>query len=534
MKSRYPVVAHWSLIVEIFRDDERAVDLEACGIYPPRQGPMLGDDHRSKSEGDSDGTTGGRGEPLQSEEISSVELEIELVPVPGSKFEFELAPGINPAPALELELELEASDDSQIETPLELASFYDVETSVEAESRPISESVSSAAPSPPPNRGPGDEKKEIAPSPPNASAPRVGRGAGLAVALFVLAGVSWAVAGYARTRRGLPGSEGEIDAGSTDGSLSPYADRVRDETSAAATDAEEMVTEEARVGTDSELVEDENGPPLDTSQTTFDSTWRETIDSPIVVTYTVRHGGSIKNVANLFKIFHHEIRSLNGSYALEQNLSSKTKVVVWRAKDGHKSASIGFPAAGSLEGAVPMMEGPGRILKATPWKCWGTIETVSTLDAILREWEHRKPGGQPVLVGNMSAPMGGKLSPHRSHQSGRDVDLSYIQIENPKEELNWREMSKSNLDAGRTWDLLKLLVESRRVQAIFIDSKIQKLLYRDAVANRRIAKTRLSRWIEYPRQPGTTSAIIRHVPGHRDHIHVRFKCSDGDRGCKSR
>jgi murein endopeptidase len=261
--------------------------------------------------------------------------------------------------------------------------------------------------------------------------------------------------------------------------------------------------------------------------------WTEQARAPKEVTYTVRHGGSIKNVANLFKIFHHEIQALNPGVDLERALPPQTRVVVYRKPEGAQSESVGLPSAGSLEGGVPMPEGPGRQLKAIPWKAWATEHTVALLDRVLRQWS-AEGHAQPVLVGNMSARTGGRLDPHSTHQSGRDVDLGYPQKLPAGEELNWREMSDANLDRDETWALLKLLVSSGEVEAIYIDRSIQKLLYDHAVATGLMSKRALREWMEYPRGSGTAGTLIQHVKGHIDHMHVRFECQPDEPRCKSR
>ncbi|MEZ4383079.1 MAG: hypothetical protein R3A79_17260, partial [Nannocystaceae bacterium] len=125
--------------------------------------------------------------------------------------------------------------------------------------------------------------------------------------------------------------------------------------------------------------------------------------------------------------------------------------------------------------------------------------------------------------------------PHSTHRSGRDVDLSYPQKIVPgEEEYNWREMNERNLDAERTWALLELLVESGEVELVLIDSKLQKLLYDFAVKTGRVPKGELGFWLEYPRSPGSVDTIVRHHPGHVDHLHARFKCQPAEGRCKSR
>lgn len=276
---------------------------------------------------------------------------------------------------------------------------------------------------------------------------------------------------------------------------------------------------------DAEALREEDTPPPG---------WLDGLELPDVVRYEIRRGGSMKNVANLFKIYHHEITALNPGVDLEAELAPGTKLVVYEKKDGARSESIGFPSSGSLEGAVPMLAGRGRELKAIPWKSWGTAHTVATLDRILDQWAERGSGVQPILVGNLSAREGGRLEPHSTHQSGRDVDLGYLQKLPKGEELNWREMTAANLDAAETWKLLQLLRESKKVEVVFIDRGIQKLLYDWALANGSPSKGALRRWMEYPRPAPVSGAFIQHVNGHTDHLHVRFACTADEPRCKSR
>jgi hypothetical protein len=276
----------------------------------------------------------------------------------------------------------------------------------------------------------------------------------------------------------------------------------------------------------------ERGPPE--GSLLAGKVWPQDYVAPEVVHYTIKRGGSMKVVANLYKIFHHEIEALNPGVSLEREQPPSTKVVVYKRKPGVLSQSVGQPGSGKVEGAMPMVDGPGRILKHTPWKGWATTTTVATLDLVLREWERRYPNRQPILIGNMSARDGGPLKPHSSHQSGRDVDLSYPQIWDRKEELNWRTMGAHNLDRELTWSLLELLRETGGVEVVLIDSKLQKLLFEYALETQRYDEKTLENWLEYPRSPGAGDPLVRHVRGHEDHIHVRIKCTDAETRCESR
>ncbi len=264
--------------------------------------------------------------------------------------------------------------------------------------------------------------------------------------------------------------------------------------------------------------------------------WAEQLELPKTVKYTVRFGGSLVRVANLFKIYHHEIQALNPGVDPERELPPGTKVVVYKGEGapGEGGESVDYAGAGSISdpGGIPMVEGPGRIPKATPWKTFAIAETIAVMDLALRRWAKR-PGAQKVLVGNMSQRGGGRLKPHSTHQSGRDVDIGYIQKWDGKEELNWRKMNAQNLDPGETWALLQTFVGTGAVEVIFIDRGLQKLLHEYARAQG-VTEAALEPWMEYPRRTGEGAPMIQHVAGHDDHIHVRFACPPGQDRCKSR
>lgn len=254
-------------------------------------------------------------------------------------------------------------------------------------------------------------------------------------------------------------------------------------------------------------------------------------NAPNRVVYTVQRGGSLRNVANLYKLQHSEIARLNPGIKLDKQLRRGAKVVVYKRRRGVKSASVGYPDRGTLVGAVPMLEGPGRSLRAIPWKRWGTAHTVTTMDRLFRRW-HRIEPKYPILVGNMSVRRGGRLSPHKSHRSGRDADLGYVQKRGLYKEYNWRVMSARNLDVARTWKLLQTMLASGRVERIFMDAGLERLIYRYARRHPGKYRRYLRKWFSSAK--GSRKAVIQPARGHRDHMHVRFRCAPADKRCRSR
>lgn len=248
------------------------------------------------------------------------------------------------------------------------------------------------------------------------------------------------------------------------------------------------------------------------------------------ITYTISRGGTLRNVANLYKLYHHEIAQLNPALDPDRELEPQTEVVVFRDL-GRPSESVGYPHEGEIENALPMLEGPGRKITAERWKTWATRHTIGQLDQVLRRWAELEPKAPPVLVGNLSSRAGGPLAPHKSHQSGRDVDLSYITKWNGKDRVNWQHVTAENFDPELTWRLIKLITQDAQVEVIYMDRRIQRLLLEHAKRHGTIRRARLGNWLEVA--AGSEDALIRHVAGHQDHFHVRFSCPSGSRKCRS-
>lgn len=174
---------------------------------------------------------------------------------------------------------------------------------------------------------------------------------------------------------------------------------------------------------------------------------------------------------------------------------------------------------------MPQMAG---VFVVNPERAWGTPETIDLIELAVNETLALFPGSPDVIIGDISKRHGGPLPPHRSHRSGRDVDFSYF----PKIPLPshfFTKMTPITLDVERTWHFLETLLLTDRVQYIFIDRSLQKPLYEYVQMG--YSKERLSQWFQYPRSASTRQGVIRHVAGHSNHIHVRFKCPETDDRC---
>jgi penicillin-insensitive murein endopeptidase len=180
------------------------------------------------------------------------------------------------------------------------------------------------------------------------------------------------------------------------------------------------------------------------------------------------------------------------------------------------SMSLGLPNRGMLFNAVEFPESP-LWKRADPPHSWGTRESVEFVEYGIKKVNELFPDTPPLFVGDFSARSGGRLRPHKSHQSGRDVDIGYYYLD---QAVWYRRADSRNLDRARTWTLLKALITHAPVEYVFMDSRIQPLLKEYALAQGEDPE-----WLA--RVFGGTSKlgnpIVRHRSGHATHFHVRFE-----------
>jgi murein endopeptidase len=198
-----------------------------------------------------------------------------------------------------------------------------------------------------------------------------------------------------------------------------------------------------------------------------------------------------------------------------------------------RGQSRGAPWDGKLKNAVQLPGGKGYHIRR-PHRAWGTTHAVTHVQRAVKAVRKRFPRVHTLAIGDFSAKKGGSISEHRSHQSGRDVDIGFYFKKQPKDYPdNFVGHDEAALDLAATWALLHAFARTadspNGVQAIFVDYKVQKRLYRWA-EDHGVPVDHLDRIFQYPDRDGT--GLIRHVKNHHDHFHIRFKCPENDSGCE--
>lgn len=197
--------------------------------------------------------------------------------------------------------------------------------------------------------------------------------------------------------------------------------------------------------------------------------------------------------------------------------------------------SLGHPWQGKLHDATELPAGDGYVIRR-PYRAFGTRTTVDFIHQALTDMRVQFPEVHVLAVGDISQEPGGQITQHRSHQSGRDVDIGLVYKHKPADfPANFVPATADNLDCEATYALLNEFAETTRedggAQMIFLDYNVQGLLYhwtKDHGEDDSI----LEHLFQYPNR-GSSSSLVRHIANHDNHMHVRFKCPSGDTSCSN-
>ncbi|MCA9652518.1 MAG: penicillin-insensitive murein endopeptidase [Myxococcales bacterium] len=197
--------------------------------------------------------------------------------------------------------------------------------------------------------------------------------------------------------------------------------------------------------------------------------------------------------------------------------------------------SVGSPRDGALLSPTQLSNGRDYVIRNES-TVWGTRNTVEHLAKAIETMRSQHPAVHRVVVGDISTRRGGPLPGHTSHQSGRDVDVGLVMRGRAEDApAEFVEATRDNLDRRATYDLIEALAATRDdptgVELIVLDYNLQRLLRRAAAA-RGVPEETLEALFQFPHGPESRHGLVRHMPAHRDHIHVRFRCPEDDRYCR--
>lgn len=248
------------------------------------------------------------------------------------------------------------------------------------------------------------------------------------------------------------------------------------------------------------------------------------------VWWTAPRDESLKRLADRWGVDDDELRSLNPGLA-DERVEQHQRVLIYRFEPGTVSRSIGAPNRGRIENSAPFPDGEGWLLRGYRPRSYATRQTVKELATSLAEWRERHPDANPVKLGEFSRRGGGRAKPHKSHRTGRDVDIGYV-MDEPDKGHRFVAVTDSNLDAAATWGLVHRLLAHGAVDSIFMAQSVQEQLIPFAAETMSEAQQRaIFSTLEPDARAKKKKTTIRAWRGHDDHMHVRFACTQADLHC---
>lgn len=189
--------------------------------------------------------------------------------------------------------------------------------------------------------------------------------------------------------------------------------------------------------------------------------------------------------------------------------------------------SVGSPNSGRLWRGAQLPPSPHYTL-GIPGSAYASTNTIALIQYAFETFRRRTGFRGKVLVTSLSRKRGGYFPPHKSHQSGRDVDVALVAF--PAYGTR-RKPTDGRVDWGATWALMRAMIDTGQVQYIFLSYHLQRHLYQAA---RLMGETpeRLEELIQYPRPFREKQGVVRHSRGHDRHFHVRFHCGPNERRCR--
>jgi murein endopeptidase len=161
---------------------------------------------------------------------------------------------------------------------------------------------------------------------------------------------------------------------------------------------------------------------------------------------------------------------------------------------------------------------------------YGTDETVALIEYLGRRLNATYPHSAPMFIGDISKKGGGRVPPHGSHRTGRDVDIAFFEKGNQERTHFNGRLRLSELDVEKSWFLIETLLLTEEVLYIFINNRLLPAFRAHA---REVGwdDADLDRFFLMP-DAKRRRGLIRHASGHTYHFHVRFKCPPGAKRCE--
>jgi LysM repeat protein len=255
-----------------------------------------------------------------------------------------------------------------------------------------------------------------------------------------------------------------------------------------------------------------------------------------IVKHTVRAGDTLSHIARRYDT---TVADLEARNDLDGHTIVPGQELVVKGREPLPlrvvaGQSVGRPGRGKLVDGVQLPHDPAYYRRRPHW-AYGAQHVIDHTRRAIATVRDAFPSVHRLAIGDISTPSGGTIPGHKSHQSGRDIDIGLYFEKTPDgypEEFVPARTGKLHL--GATWALVQALWKASKQQGgpqvLFLDYDVQGTLYEHA-RKQGVSKKVLRQIFQYPNGRWAKERFVKHEPKHDDHIHVRYACPPKDRAC---
>lgn len=257
------------------------------------------------------------------------------------------------------------------------------------------------------------------------------------------------------------------------------------------------------------------------------------------VTYIVRPNDTWEKISQRFNTLRSQLQAWNPREAelpqpghqlsvwlepgaIERNLEPQTFDVIPIPAGAH---SFGSPNQGRLLNGIQIPANPALYSLRNLEHAFGSTHAIDVLQRGIAVFRRETGFERPIYLWDMSQRKGGRFGPHKSHRTGRDIDIAMLLRPGYQPGTGDRHA----VDWEATWHLIRAFIGTGEIHYVFLARMHQVSLYKAAKACGATSEE-LDLIIQYPRVEKV--GIVRHSPGHTGHMHVRFTCGQEEPGCQ--